>query len=196
MSFAYAVVCVPTVYGGHSVPSACGDVCSPVCWRSGSVRWPPRLLQRCPPLYQWCGYYSGYCREGEAQVRELRSQGEWKEREETWQEKTRGGQSQQEVEHLRQYRKKYTWFISNFSIWTKYDFLTSTCNSLFLLCLQHVWLTSSSVEATFWRSRSPQAQWIHCYSSAWKQEKRRGGQRREERTRVMLSLYHTRRSAL
>lgn len=52
------------------------------------------------------------------------------------------------------------------------------------LCSRYVyniWLTSSSAEATFWRSLSPQAQWIHCCSDAYRTEKRRSGQRQRER---------------
>lgn len=112
---AYTFVCVPTVYGGHSVPSACGDVCSPVCWRSKSVRWPLRLLQMCPPLYQWCGYYSGYCREWEAGVRKLKRKWEWKWREETWSEnksRTKTARAKWGVGQVKQYREKNTWLFS------------------------------------------------------------------------------------
>lgn len=57
-----ACVCVPTVCGGRSVPSACRGARSPVCWRSKLTRWLQRLLRMFPPLCLWCGCYSGYCK--------------------------------------------------------------------------------------------------------------------------------------
>lgn len=101
-------VCVPTVCGGRRVPSACGGVCSPVCWRSESAHWPLRLLQMSPPRCRWYGYCSGYCEEGK--------------------------------QERRMKKNTHGWFqfwptITVFSVWPLYDFLTTTCDALYPLCL-------------------------------------------------------------